>query len=370
MTLSLEGKVAGVAAPQRLARLAALGPAFFAVPFGLSGLAAGWSVAERPLGVPAAVADVLLVLSAMLWSVLLVGLLLRLKRVPRAVAAQLRDPVIGPFMALPGIVALELAAGLLPHAAVPAKGFGLAALLVVVLLAGWLTGQWIAGEVEMAQLHPGYFLPAVAGGFVGAGVAAAMGYRTIAWLCFGIGALSWLLVGSTILNRLFLGPRLPDALLPTLAIQVAPPAVGGNAYFAVHSGPDDALTYMLAGYCLLMVVVQLRLIPLYRRLAFAASFWAFTFSYCAVGTYTLQWIVHAHPAHARLLAWPVLVTISGLVILVALRSALAIRSGTFFPLSTAAANDAGVAGSAGAAASRKQRSGEREPRSTVRTVVR
>ena len=40
---------------------------------------------------------------------------------------------------------------------------------------------------------------------------------------------------------------LPAALVPTLAIELAPPALGGTAYFA-HGTARDAFAYALAGY--------------------------------------------------------------------------------------------------------------------------
>src|SRR3954463_9165747 len=92
--MSLHWQPPGPGSTPRWSRLTTLPPTFFAVPFGLSSLAAGWSAAERAVGVPAAVADLLLVVSAVLWSVLVLGLLVRLKRAPRALAAQLRDPVV------------------------------------------------------------------------------------------------------------------------------------------------------------------------------------------------------------------------------------------------------------------------------------
>ena len=48
----------------------------------------------------------------------------------------------------------------------------------------------------------------------------------------------WLVVGSIILGRLFFGPRLPEALVPTLAIEVAPGAVASLAWFALNGGTD------------------------------------------------------------------------------------------------------------------------------------
>jgi tellurite resistance protein len=320
----------------RLARLAAIPPTFFAIAFGLGGLGATWRAAEPMLDVPGAVADALYLLAAAVWAVLVVGVVVRLVRTPRAIAAQLRDPVVSPFMALPAIVALVLAAGLYPHAATPARVVALVALAVVIALGGWLTGQWIAGTVDMARMHPGYFLPTVAGGFVGANTAAVMGYRTIAWLSFGIGVICWMQLGSTILNRLFMGPPLVAALVPTLAIEVAPPAVGGNAYFALHQGGDDLVLYVLAGFCVLSIIVQVRLLPLFLALRFAPTFWSFTFSYTAVATFALHWIAHGHPGQDRLLAWITLAGMTLFVAAIATWSVRAVAAGRFFPALPAA----------------------------------
>lgn len=41
-------------------------------------------------------------------------------------------------------------------------------LAVTVIIAGWLTDQWISADSRQASVHPSYYLPAVAGGLVGA----------------------------------------------------------------------------------------------------------------------------------------------------------------------------------------------------------
>jgi tellurite resistance protein len=321
--------------PSPAERLAAIPPNFFAIAFGLAGLGVTWRASQPLLETPGAVADALFALAAAVWVVLTGGLLLRLMRTPRAIAAELRDPVLSPFMSVPAIVALLLAVGLYPHAETPARVIALAALVVVVVLGGWLTGQWIAGEVDMARMHPAYFLPTVAGGFLGANVAAVMGYPTIAWLSFGIGVVCWMQLGSTILNRLFMGPPLATALVPALAIEVAPPAVGGNAYFALHHGATDTVMYVLAGFCVLSVVVQLRLTPLFLRLRFAATFWSFTFSYTAVATFALHWIEQGRPGQARLLGWIALALITAFVAAIAAQSLRAVAGRRFFPAAPA-----------------------------------
>jgi len=178
-------------------------------------------------------------------------------------------------------------------------------LALTVLLGGWITGRWLAEDVPEESAHGGYFLPTVAGGFVGAAAAEQVGMHSIALGMFGIGVICWVMVGSVILNRIMFRASLPAALLPTLAIEVAPPAVGGIAYFAVSRGRTDDVACALAGYAVLMLVVQVRLVPVYAKLSFAPSFWSFTFPFAAVATDALQWLELRRPADSN--AWAVVV---------------------------------------------------------------
>lgn len=53
---------------------------------------------------------------------------------------------------------------------------------------------------------------------------------------------------------------------------------------------------MLAGYGMLMVLAQLRLIPAYRRLSFMPGLWAFTLPWAAVATGAIHWLHDIAPA--------------------------------------------------------------------------
>jgi hypothetical protein len=109
------------------------------------------------------------------------------------------------------------------------------------LVGSWFTGQLIYAEHTLDQLHPGYFIPTVAGGLLASVAAAQIGQTGLAWVLFGYGMIAWLVIGSIILGRLFFGPRLPEALVPTLAIQVAPGAVASLAWFSLDGGRIDTV---------------------------------------------------------------------------------------------------------------------------------
>jgi len=134
---------------------------------------------------------------------------------------------------------------------------------------------------------------------------------------------------------MFFRPMLPAALIPTLAIEVAPPVVAGNTYFILTGGRVDLFAYILAGYAVLMVLVQLRLVPVYLKLTFTPGFWGFTFSYAALAGFALHWTAMMHPLAAPFLGYAVLVAITFFIGGIAVHTLVALGQGKLLPASPA-----------------------------------
>jgi tellurite resistance protein len=301
-------------------------PNLFGAPFGLAGLAEAWTVAAKDLGTPQGVADAISIVAAVAWVVIVVAYL---RQGWRTVVADARDRVTTPFGPLALITPMLLGAALFPSAALAGRVIVVVFLIATVLAGGLLTGQWIVAGLHPADVHPGYFLPTAAGGFIAASAAAEVGLRPVAEAAFGLGLVCWVLLGSIILNRLLVQPELPAAVRLTLAIELAPPAVGGIAYLAL-SGPILG-TYILGGYTVLMTLVQVRLIPVYARLRFGLTFWTFTFAYASAATYALEWLGLKHPAGQRAYGGVVLALVTGFIAIIAIRSLIQLARGQFLP---------------------------------------
>jgi tellurite resistance protein len=313
-------------------------PNAFGAAFGLSGLAGTWSAAAGAGLAPQWIAQALLAVAAVTWLAVIVGYLACALGRRGLLRADLTHPVLSPFLSLALITPMVLAsAGIAPHA--PAVGAALTDLFIaLVLLHGaWFTGQLIYGDYALDQLHPGYFLPTVAGGLIAAMSAAAIAQPVLGRLMLGYGVVCWFVLGSIILARLVFRPTLPAALAPTLAIEVAPAAVASLAWFGLHGGVIDEIAQFLAGYGVLMVLAQLRLLPMFLRLRFSTSFWAFTFSWAAVASVVLHWLIVTRPSGYVAWAWIVLAAITVLIGAIAVRSIAALVAGTLFPSSPAAA---------------------------------
>jgi tellurite resistance protein len=306
-------------------------PSFFAIPFGLGGLASVWRLMDGFYGTPGAISDGLFVLAAAVWFLLAAAGLAKSIRAPRAIVAELRDPVLSPFWSLPWISGMVLCIGLEPHAYHVAKVGFLACYITTFLFGGWITGEWIAVPLGAHKFHPGYVLPTVAGGLVAAGGAAGFGLPSLGWLSFGVGIVSFVGLSALVFNRLLFLEMLEAALIPCLIFLVAPPAIAGTAYFELHGAVAGPFEYGLAGYTMFMLLVWFRLLPALWRAGFTAGFWSLTFPWSAIVVFAIRWLHIEHPAGETIYAALALVGVTLLVGMIAARSLLAVARGEFLP---------------------------------------
>ncbi|MFJ6708116.1 MULTISPECIES: TDT family transporter [unclassified Streptomyces] len=307
-----------------------LAPNLFGIAFGTAGLAQAWSAAADTIGAPGWPSYVLWILAAVIWLVTLVAYL-RNAIAQRRLGSEVPNPVTGPFTALAVIVPMLLGIGLAPHARTAGEVVYAVALVLTVLLGGWLTSLWIRSDTRLEQWHPGYFLPTVAGGLIASGCSAILGWNTLAHVMFGYGLICWFVLGSILLLRLFTQPALPTALLPTMAIEVAPPVVAGNAWFAINGGRLDLVAELLAGYAVLMVLVQIGLAGTYLRVPFGPGHWAFAFSYAAAFTNGVHWLAAEQVHGQRALAYLLLAVATLAFVALAARTVLGLVRRDFLP---------------------------------------
>jgi tellurite resistance protein len=156
-----------------------------------------------------------------------------------------------------------------------------------------------------------------------------LGFTTFSHVLFGLGITSFVLLGSIISQRLYVMPSLPPPLLPTMAIELAPPVVAGNAWFAINGGRVDTPAAILAGLALLMLLVQFRLIPMYRRATFGPGFWAFSFPFAAAVTYGVDWLAAEHVRGGAALGYALAGLLTAGFALLAARTFTGLVQGTF-----------------------------------------
>jgi tellurite resistance protein len=192
---------------------------------------------------------------------------------------------------------------------------GVAALGV---LLAQLLSYWLRGNRPGQALHPGYFLPTAAGGFVSSIGLSLSDWHQAAKSAFGVGLFCWLIVGSLIFRRLCTGPPLPDALKPSLAVLASPPATAGIAWLCIRGATMNAASDLLLAVAVSMLAIQVMLFPQYRALAFTPNFWTFTFPLAASASFIIRWISVARfpgwQAWAWSIAWLMTVCVTAIAV--------------------------------------------------------
>ncbi len=302
----------------------------FGIPFGLAGLAQCWYTAHDLVAVAAWPGQLLWVVTGLTYLALLVLYLRNVLSTGRA-RTEAGDRTFGPFTALILILPMLLALALARSAPQTGTAVFLVFVLLVAVYGGWMTGQWIIADMPLELWHPGYFLPTVAGPLLAAAGCASRGLDGLARLMLGYGLICWLVLGPIIFLRLFTRSSLPIALVPTLAIELAPPVVAGNAWFAMNGGRPDTVAFLLAGYAVLMVTVQIRLLQVFVQVPFVAGVWAYCFSYAAAVSVSIRWVVAEQVEARQAVAYVLLGSISLGTGALAVRTVVGLRRRTFLP---------------------------------------
>lgn len=295
---------------------------YFAIPFGLSGIAGTWTIAASALTVPPAIGIALWGAAAAAWLAVLVTYFWRTRQSEGSLLADLRHPLLGPFASLVPVVMILIGGSMADVWPATATTVVAAGVIGIRVLSAWLLAEWMTGSIDARIFHPGNFLSILAGGLIGAIGLAEVGARTLALIAFGVGIFFWAVLAAVVLARLVAVQPLPPALMPTFAIFSVPPSVAGIAWFAINGEHIDAIHQILLGLMLFLLLSQLFLVPRYARVPFGIGYWSFTFSAAAPASYGIHWLWVTQPAGWAFWSWLILAAVTLWIGWIAVRSAL------------------------------------------------
>ncbi|MEU2261426.1 TDT family transporter [Streptomyces sp. NPDC019645] len=279
----------------------------FAIPLGLAGLGGAWTAGVLVLHAPKWVDDTLYTVAGVLWllfSAVYIGERARHRGAFRSDRESAASGAGAAFLPVVGILLIVHFGRYMPLAAARTVCWILVAALAVV--AAQLLAHWLTGQLTFQQLHPGYTLPLVAGPFIAAIGLASVQAVSAARAALGVGMFFWVVIGGVITARLITGGPLPERVLPSLSVLLAPPATGGIATFVAYPGPIGPLQLAFFGVFVVMALVQIALLKAYLCLPFSLGFWNFTFPVSASANYSLRWLGESEFDGRDGLAWGVL----------------------------------------------------------------
>lgn len=288
--------------------------AFFSSVMGLSGLAIALQQGETILELPRGGGYVLTLLSLIVFALLAVLYFLKTMRYPEAVAMEWRHPVKMSFGATITVSLLLLSGATLAHWPALSHALWLAGAAAHLVVTLYVLNAWIYKPgFEITHINPAWFIPVV-GNIVApiAGVAHA-GPET-GWFFFSIGLVFWLVLFTIIVYRMIFHQPLPERLLPTFFILLAPPAAGFIAYLKLRGGLDDfgRVLYHTATFIAMLLLLQ---VPRLWRLKFFLSWWAYSFPLAALTIATLFMLRATGAEFFRVASYLLLVVLCGVIAL-------------------------------------------------------
>ena len=304
---------------------------FFGIVLGLVGLGASWRIAARVWGLPSQIGEAIMLIAFIAWAALL--LLYCAKWLWRRAEAlvEFEHPIQCCFIGLIPVSTMLIALAVLPYGrpfAAAIGGIGAAGQLA---FAVYRTGTLWTGGRDPATTTPILYLPTVAGNFVTANLASALGYGDVAGMFFGAAIFAWLALESVLMHRLYTSPALPLPLRPTLGIQLAPAVVACSAYLSITTGPPDLFAKGLLGYGLIQALIIIRLLPWIMEQPFSASYWAFTFGLTALSFDAIKLVERGSEGVMPALAIVLFVIVNVAVGLIAFGTVWLLVSGRIIP---------------------------------------
>jgi tellurite resistance protein len=242
---------------------------------------------------------------------------------PQEVLAEARHPVKIAFVPTISIALILLATATLHGCAELSFWLWTAGTLLHLSLTLYVLSSWIHHtKYEIAHLNPAWFIPVVGNILVPiAGVQHAT--PEISWFFFSLGLFFWPVLTAIIFYRLIFHGSLPERLMPTLFIFIAPPAVGFISYYNLVGGIDAfaRILYGVALFFTLLLFVQVRR---FARLQFFLSWWAYSFPIAAITIASLVMAKETGLASYSWLAGGLLAVLTGVIAMLLVRTGLAV----------------------------------------------
>jgi tellurite resistance protein len=292
----------------------------FGMPLGMAGLGGAWSAAATAIHAPTWPAEIFYGASDALWLAFVIGYLRGGIRTRGAFGDDLRHPFSGPFASVIPLVAVLLSAHYTAYSFTIFAWTCGAAIVALAVVVAQLIAHWLSGAVDLHAIHPGYYIPAVAGPFIASIGLSVLGQPSLAIAAIGAGLFFWVAMTAIVTVRMLIGERLPDAVRPAMTAFVAGTSTANLAWIVAHPGRVDQAQELMTGVLVLMLLVQGALIGEYRTLTFTGGWWIFTFPLASTTNYAVRWFSAVRPPGWETYAWVALGCTTLFILFVAVRT--------------------------------------------------
>ncbi len=285
---------------------------FFAMVMGLAGLCIAWEKAQIGYHLPFRLDLALIPFTTLVFTLLALIYLMKLLRYPGEVVKELNHPVKLNFFPAVSISLILLSITMLHTLPGVSHVLWIIGSSLHLGFTLYVMNIWIHHDkFEVHHINPAWFIPVVGNVLVPV-AGTAHGYHEISWFFFSVGIIFWLVLFTIIIYRVLFHNPLPDRLMPTFFILIAPPAVGFISYVKLNGGLDN-FAHVLYYSGLFLTLLLFTMVFRFSRLQFFLSWWAYSFPLAAITIATLLMFEKTTNPGFAALGW-ILLTVLTLVV--------------------------------------------------------
>lgn len=305
--------------------------AFFSMIMGLGGFAIAIKQGEEYLPLPFQVSYIVLIITTIIFIILLFTYICKILFFQQAVKAELSHPIKLNFFPTISISFIILSIGFYPYHPEISKILWFIGVIGHFIFTLYVMSIWIHHtHFEIHHMNPAWFIPVV-GNILVAIVGVYHFNIELSWFFFSIGLLFWLVLLTIVFNRVIFHHPLPENLLPTFFILLAPPSVGVLSYIhltgILETGVIDSFARVLYYSGLFLGILLLIQISRFTRLPFFLSWWAYSFPVAALTIATFTFYKLTHALFLCITAWFLLIMLTILIFILIFKTLQALFTG-------------------------------------------
>jgi tellurite resistance protein len=289
---------------------------FFSVVMGLVGFTIALQKAEKVLKISSYIPKIILYVSIMAFVLIAFLYALKILKFPEEFKKELSHPVRINFIPTFSISILLFSIAYLEYSKVTSKLLWIVGTILHLMITLFVLLQWIdQTHFTIQHYNPSWFIPVVGNILVPvAGVEHADKY--FSWFFFSVGIVFWIVLFTILFYRIIFHHPIPQKLIPTFFIMIAPPSVGLISYVKLTNGLDAfaKVIYFFAMFLILLLIAQIKK---FVNTKFYLSWWAYSFPLAAFSIATFVMLSKTHLSVFKYIFGVSLVVLSFVVIILA-----------------------------------------------------
>jgi len=254
---------------------------FFSMILGMAGLTIAFQKAEQILGIPIKLSQYVLVLTLIFFGTISIIYLIKIIKFKEYVKDEFDHPIKLSFFPTFSISLILLSIAFLSKNLVLSRYLWIFGTVLHFLFTIRIISIWIQHtKFEVKHINPAWFIPAVGNILVPIAGVSHFSYE-ISWFFFSVGLFLWIILLIIFFNRIIFHSPLPEKLIPTLFILIAPPSIGFISFVKL-TGEVNEFAKLLYYFGLFWVCLLFAQMKMFKKIKFYLSWWAYSFPIAAI----------------------------------------------------------------------------------------